>query len=273
MPSLPLLAHVPITVRLADASTRIGFSLPDGWFYHVEQLPEGTPPMDPEGRLPVRITARNEDDSFKLKVAGAQLKLPMGVMPAAVYWAQFYGLSDFPEDETRWAECETLSGVTTVSGAPETLVGVAWLQTTHAVLQWWLEGPAEQRDYFHGVWALIRESLACTTLASPRPTRNAHESWWMRVENLRSQGKLDEAVDVAERDGDRAEVLLVQADLHAERMRRAQTAGQLDVAREAWQKAADCAFAYAASATSGGEGAARSLDRDRILASLGPEPT
>jgi hypothetical protein len=160
-----------------------------------------------------------------------------------------------------------------VSGAVETLVAVAWLQTPEAVLEWWLEGPAEQRDYFLGVWALIRGTVTCTTLASPKPARAAHESWWTRVEKLRSQGQLDEAIDVAERDGDRAEVLLVQADLHTERMRRAQTAGQLDLAREAWHKAADCAFAYAASATSGGEGAARSLDRDRILASLGPEPT
>lgn len=272
-PATALRAHVPIKVRLDDASTRIGFSLPAGWSYRVEQGPQGTPPMDPEGRLPIRVTARTQDDLFELRVAGARLKLPMGVMPAAVHWTQLYGLSDFPEDETRWAECETLSGVTSVSGAAETLVAVAWMQAKEAVLEWWLEGPAEQREYLEGVWGLVRDSMSCTTLASPKPLRDAHEPWWTRVQKLRSQGNLDEAVSVAERDGDRAEVLIVQADLHAERMRRASAAGQLDVAREAWKKAADCAYAYAASATSGGEGAARSMDRDRILAELGPEPT
>jgi hypothetical protein len=98
------------------------------------------------------------------------------------------------------------------------------------------------------------------------------EPWWVRVKKLRVQGKLDEAIDVAERDGDRAEVLLVQADLHIERMHLAQAEGRLGVAREAWQKASACAHAYAASATSGGEGVARSAERDRLLARLGPEP-
>lgn len=272
-PATPLRAQVPIKVRLNDASTRIGFSLPEGWSYQVEQVPDGTPPMDSDGRLPVRVTARTKDDLFELRVSGSRLKLPMGVMPAAVHWTELYGLTDFPEDETRWADCETLSGVTRSSGAPDRLVAVAWLQATEAMLEWWLEGPAEQREYLESVWTLIRDSVTCTTLASPKPARDSHEPWWTRVEQLRAQGQLDEAVGVAERDGDRAEVLIVQADLHAERMRRAQAAGQLDVAREAWKKAADCAFAFAASATSGGEGTARSVDRDRILAELGPEPT
>lgn len=101
---------------------------------------------------------------------------------------------------------------------------------------------------------------------------NSLEPWWARVKKLRELGKIEEAITVAERDGDRAEALLVQADLHIERMRLAQAAGQLQVMREAWQKASACAHAYAASATSGGEGAARSDARDRLLARLGPEP-
>lgn len=98
------------------------------------------------------------------------------------------------------------------------------------------------------------------------------EPWWVRVKKLRELGKLEEAISVAERDGDRDEVLLVQADLHIERMQRAQAAGQLDVAREAWRRASNCAYSYASTATSGGEGAARSIERDRVLARLGPEP-
>lgn len=273
MPSATLRAHVPVKARLSDASTRLGFSLPEGWSYSVEKVPDGTPPMDPEGRMPVRVTAKTRDDLFKLRVSGAKLKLPMGVAHATVYWTQFYGLTDFPDNETRWAECETVSGITTANGITEQLVGVAWLQANEAVLEFWLEGPATQRDDFEGVWSLIRDTLTCTALASPKRARDSHEPWYTRVAKLRAEGQIDEALGVAERDGDIAEVLLVQADLHAERMRRAQAAGQLDVAREAWKKASDCAYAFAASATSGGEGTARSIDRDRILAELGPEPT
>lgn len=272
-PATALRAHVPIKVRLHDAATRLNFSLPESWSYTVEKVPDGTPSMDPEGRMPIHVTAKTRDERFKLRVSAAKLKLPLGVVHSAVYWTQFYGLADFPEDETRWAECETLSGITTANGVAEQLIAVAWMQATEAVVEFWLEGPAEQREYLEGVWSLIRDTFSSTALAKPKPSRDAHEPWRTRVNQLRARGQIDEAIGVAERDGDRAEVLLVQADLHAERMRRAQAAGQLDVARDAWKKAADCAYAFAASATSGGEGAARSMDRDRILAELGPEPT
>jgi hypothetical protein len=275
MPSVTQRAHVPVKARLSETATRVSFSLPEGWSYSVEKVPDGTPPMDAQGRMPVRVTAKTRDDSFKLRISGAQLKLPLGVAYAAVYWTQFYGLTDVPEDETRWADCETLSGITSANGDAEQLIAVAWLQATEAVLEFWLEGPVTRRDHLEGVWALIRDTLNCSELAPPKkhPACDAHEPWWTRVAQLRAQGQLDEAIGVAERDGDRAEVLIVQADLHVQRMRRAQAAGQLDVARAAWKKAADCAYAFAASATSGSEGAARSMDRDRILAELGPEPT
>ena len=273
MPPVTLRAHVPVKARLSEASTRLSFYLPEGWSYGVENVPDDTPPMDAQGRMPVCVTAKTRDDLFELRISAARLKLPLGVAHAAVYWTQFYGLTDCPEDETRWADCETLSGITSANAVAEQLVAVAWLQASDAVLEFWLEGPAGQRDYLQGVWNLIRETLSCATLERPKqPARDAHEPWWTRVEKLRAQGQIEEAIGVAERDGDRAEALIVQADLHAERMRRAQAAGQLDVARKAWKKATDCAYAFAASATSGGEGVARSMDRDRILAELGPEP-
>ena len=43
-------------------------------------------------------------------------------------------------------------------------------------------------------------------------------------------------------------------------------------AREARKQAADWAWTYASYATSGGEGAALSYERDQFLTSLGPEP-
>ncbi len=117
----------------------------------------------------------------------------------------------------------------------------------------------------------LRQHLECEPIEIVDTA--AAEPWWTRVAKLRERGLLEEAIAVVKRDGDRAEALLVGADLHAERMHRAQAAGEVQVAREAWRSASACAHAYAASATSGGEGAARSIERDRLLARLGPEPT
>ena len=58
------------------------------------------------------------------------------------------------------------------------------------------------------------------------------------------------------------------AQLHRERMLRLQEAGDLAGARAAFEKASDWICSYAGFATSGGEGAALSLERDEFLASL-----
>ena len=97
-------------------------------------------------------------------------------------------------------------------------------------------------------------------------------SWWIEAEALEEQGKVEEAVELVGRACDHQGAIISQADLWARAMRRRVEAGDRDGARDAWGKARDYAYGYAASATSGGEGAALSMERDAFLERLGPEP-
>lgn len=93
--------------------------------------------------------------------------------------------------------------------------------------------------------------------------------WWRRARALEAQGKFEEAeraiTDAVDHIGAYASV----AELHAQRMRRLMAAGDEAGAMEARTRAADWIRAYAGLATSGGEGAALSLERDEFLAEIG----
>jgi hypothetical protein len=66
--------------------------------------------------------------------------------------------------------------------------------------------------------------------------------------------------------------VLSQAELCAREVQRLRAAGDRAGAAAVHARACELAWAYAAQATSGGEGAALSLERDRFLAALGPVP-
>ena len=97
-------------------------------------------------------------------------------------------------------------------------------------------------------------------------------AWWTAAEALEAEGRTDEAVALVDRECKFQGALLSQAELWARAMRRALEAGDRSAARTAWEKSSNLAYAYAASATSGGEGTALSKERDAFLARLGPEP-
>jgi hypothetical protein len=97
-------------------------------------------------------------------------------------------------------------------------------------------------------------------------------AWWTAAEALEEEGRIDEAVALVDRECRVQGTLISQAELWARTMTRRREAGDREGARAAWRKSRDHACAYAASATSGGEGAALSRERDAFLTSLGPEP-
>ncbi|MBB6095961.1 tetratricopeptide (TPR) repeat protein [Povalibacter uvarum] len=251
--------------KFDDAGVSLNLDLPAGWTVQRE-----SPPAAAEGFLRPRLTASSADGQIRLRVAAAAMKLPVGLVPAVVYWAQLHHLNELPENDERWNGFPALAGWSTAGDAKR--VGAAWIQVNDSVVELLIDGPAADHERLSAVWDLMRLSFRCTSHQRLEPPAHEPESWWSRAKALRDEGRLDEAIAVVERDGDRAEALLVQADLHMERLRRARAEGETDVARDAWKKAASCARAYAASATSGGEGAARSIERDRILAELGPAP-
>lgn len=256
--------HSPISLDLTDARLHLSLKLPAGWSW---QLAPGLSRADRQlGKVAPRLTARSDATGVELQVGASHMPLPQGLVPAVVYWCSLYEL-DVPESPAQWGPHDAFISYSAPGTTPH--VCMILMKVADSVIELRIEAEATvARDELID-WLqrhLEFKPLAVAEAVAPEP-------WWARVKRLREVGKLEEAIRVAERDGDRAEVLLVQADLHIERMRLAQAAGDIRTAREAWQSASKCAHAYAASATSGGEGLARSQDRDRLLAQLGPEPT
>lgn len=94
--------------------------------------------------------------------------------------------------------------------------------------------------------------------------------WWQAARALEAAGHLDEA-ELAIRSAVQHQGALIQiAELYRLRQIRLREAGDVEGARVARDKAVDWAQAYAASATSGGEGAALSAERDAFIAGLDP---
>ena len=97
-------------------------------------------------------------------------------------------------------------------------------------------------------------------------------AWWTAAQALEEEGRVEEAVELVGRECDLQGAIISQAELWSRAMHRRLEAGDREGAKHAWGKSRDYAYAYAASATSGGEGAALSGERDAFLAQLGPEP-
>lgn len=100
--------------------------------------------------------------------------------------------------------------------------------------------------------------------------------WWRRAQALEREDRLEEAEklinDSVPHIGSAASV----AEMYARRMARLRDAGDAAGALEAFRKADNWIGYYASMATSGGEGAALSLQRDRfrrsLVSSLGYDP-
>jgi hypothetical protein len=253
-----------VRLELADARVRLHVTLPTGWVWQLVPKPAR---VARDGAVPGRLEARSDADDARLYIGASYLPLASGLAPAVVYWCSLYGL-DMPDTPTRWRSHEAFTADSTASARHTRMI---WFRFADSVIELRIE--AATQAACEGVSEWLRQNLECEGIGCAHESAPECDPWWVRVKKLREAGMLDEALAVAERDGDRAEALLVQAELHADRMHRAQAAGQLDIAREAWRKANGCAYAYAASATSGGEGAACSAERDRLLVRLGAEPT
>lgn len=93
-------------------------------------------------------------------------------------------------------------------------------------------------------------------------------SWWRRARALERAGRLEEAEEAITSSVPRIGASASVAQLYADRMARLAAAGDHEGAAAAYEKARGWIAFYAGSATSGGEGAALSQERDELLASL-----
>jgi hypothetical protein len=102
----------------------------------------------------------------------------------------------------------------------------------------------------------------------PEPSRGKQPDWWDKATELEEKNKLEEAEQAILKAVDHIGGVASVAEMYARRMRHFQRQGNEQKAREAFKKASDWIYYYASCATSGGEGAALSMERDQFLADL-----
>ncbi len=92
--------------------------------------------------------------------------------------------------------------------------------------------------------------------------------WWKNAQALQQADRLEEAENVIRQAVPHLGFAASIAEMYAQRMRAFQRAGDEPRAAEAFKRAVDWMDNYASYATSGGEGAALSLERDQFHADL-----
>lgn len=105
----------------------------------------------------------------------------------------------------------------------------------------------------------------------PDPEFAGQPEWWRTAVIHEREDRLDDAEQAILRAVDHIGAYSSVANLYEERSARLARAGRHDAAVEARERAIHWLHMYASSATSGGEGAALSLERDQRIAELGGE--
>ena len=113
-------------------------------------------------------------------------------------------------------------------------------------------------------------------LGEPEASRAESPAWWIRALELEAQNQL-EAAENTIRDGcQHMGFAASTAEMYRRRMNRLKDAGDSAGAREAFKRSSDFMTFYASMATSGGEGAALSYERDlfraQLVAEFGSDP-
>ncbi len=107
---------------------------------------------------------------------------------------------------------------------------------------------------------------------SEEPSSSTDEpAWWRNAVELEYADRIDEAEQIILGALDHLGVFSQLAYLHEQRFARLSAEGRAEDARRAKERAIYWLHNYAASATSGGEGAALSYERDQRIAALGGE--
>ncbi|HYG22865.1 MAG TPA: hypothetical protein VEH04_08790 [Verrucomicrobiae bacterium] len=100
-------------------------------------------------------------------------------------------------------------------------------------------------------------------MENPNPTQ-----WWKEACDLEMNGQIREAEEAIRNGCQHMAYAMATADLYRRRMLRLKSEGDVAGAEEAFQNASRWSASYASMATSGGEGAALSLQRDKFQARL-----
>ncbi len=102
----------------------------------------------------------------------------------------------------------------------------------------------------------------------PKEVNDGQPAWWKKALALEAQNELEAAEKVIHDGCQHIGAAASTAEMYRLRMCRLLEAGDREGAKEAFKKSSDFISFYASCATSGGEGAALSLERDRFRAEL-----
>lgn len=107
-----------------------------------------------------------------------------------------------------------------------------------------------------------------TATGTNAPSAGGQPEWWLQALALEAQDKLEAAEKVIHDGCPYIGFAYSTAEMYRLRMLRLKQAGEANGALEAFKKSSDFIFFYASMATSGGEGAALSVERDQFRAEL-----
>lgn len=107
-----------------------------------------------------------------------------------------------------------------------------------------------------------------TRSGSPEPERARMPAWWNRALELEAQSQLEAAESVIREGCQHIGFAASTAEMYRGRMNRLKAAGDRAGALEAFKRSGEFMRFYASMATSGGEGAALSRERDEFRAQL-----
>lgn len=116
---------------------------------------------------------------------------------------------------------------------------------------------------------LLLRSAVFGSFAVPAPAAETGPDWWMAAQLLERANRLEQAEQMITSSVDHIGAALQVAELYRQRMLRLLREHDQPGAEQARAQAVRWVQHYAASATSGGEGAALSRERDAFIASLG----
>lgn len=272
------------TVRGCWQGLDCTLELPARWT--VEQPPDEAIDFDLEpARLQPLLRAHAGDADLQLQLSARPATTVSPLVVSATYLMGEIGLlPDVDGDDRPVGPHAALSGPARLeAGGPARAAWYAYFEDGGRLLQLCLHGPPAAASTLATVWtqllATFRLLHAQGALGSmtdwqraPPAAGSGPPAWWLQAEALQGSGQLDEALALVGQSCSHQGAVLSQAELCAREMRRLLAAGDRPGAVAAHERACRLAWAYAAQATSGGEGTALSHERDRFLAALGPVP-
>lgn len=273
------------TVEGAWDGLDFAVELPEDWA-PLPRAETAPPDFDTRpARLLTLLHAAAHDGGCTLQVAARPSVMVTALVTNLVYLLGELGV-DFDDDvDERFGPYTGLAGSGWRRRSDGTRESLRWagLEDGGRLVLLLLAGPVARGGELAPLWGRLaagfrllaprgqRQPLL-TAAPAPRAPDPGPPAWWRASQALQQVGRVDEAVALVARECPHAGALLVQAELMSRQRAHCLQAGDLAGARAAHRAAVDLARAYAAGAGSGGEGLARSAERDAFIAALGPGP-